>query len=108
ALKAFPPGLDPLYGRMMDQILSMEDMDDVDLCKQILAAISLMYRPVTLAELVSLVGSQDDSDDAESLKEVIALCGSFLTVRDNHVYIVHQSAKDYLSGNATTVLPSDH
>jgi hypothetical protein len=26
----------------------------------------------------------------------MAMCGSFLTVRDNQVYFIHQSAKDYL------------
>ncbi|KAL4923402.1 WD40 repeat domain-containing protein [Aspergillus undulatus] len=25
------------------------------------------------------------------------MCGSFLTIRDDHVYLIHQSAKDYLS-----------
>jgi hypothetical protein len=25
------------------------------------------------------------------------MCGSFLTVRDDQVYLIHQSAKDYLS-----------
>lgn len=36
---------------------------------------------------------------------VVAMCSSFLTVRDDHVYFVHQSAKDYLSSSATTIHP---
>ena len=36
------------------------------------------------------------SDDLESLREIIGLCGSFLTVREGTIYFVHQSAKDYL------------
>ena len=28
------------------------------------------------------------------------MCGSFLTIRDDHVYIIYQSTKDYLSGKA--------
>ena len=35
------------------------------------------------------------------------MCGSFLTVRDGQVYLVHQSAKDYLSDKMqAAVLPS--
>src|SRR5262249_51233373 len=31
-------------------------------------------------------------------------CGSFLTVRDDQIYLIHQSAKDYLSERASTLL----
>jgi hypothetical protein len=35
------------------------------------------------------------------------MCGSFLTVRDDQVYLVHQSAKDYLTNEArATIFPS--
>ena len=30
------------------------------------------------------------------MREIISLCGSFLTLRDDTVYFVHQSAKDFL------------
>src|SRR5204863_7968109 len=36
------------------------------------------------------------SDDLESLREIIGICGSFLTIREGTIYFVHQSAKDYL------------
>jgi hypothetical protein len=32
----------------------------------------------------------------ESVKEIIGFCGSFLTLREDTVYFVHQSAKDFL------------
>ena len=44
-LSAFPPGLDSLYRRMMDQI---HDSDNADLSKQILAIVSTVYRPITM------------------------------------------------------------
>ncbi|KAK4247891.1 hypothetical protein C7999DRAFT_31702 [Corynascus novoguineensis] len=47
-LTAFPPELDALYRRMMDQIC---DSEDADLCKSILAVISVVRRPITLDEL---------------------------------------------------------
>ncbi|RYP07415.1 hypothetical protein DL765_009162 [Monosporascus sp. GIB2] len=71
-LRAFPPGLDSLYGRMMDQIIESED---VQICKQILAVMSVVYRPLTLRELTSLVESLDNfPDNFESLEEIIKLC----------------------------------
>jgi hypothetical protein len=36
------------------------------------------------------------SNDLESLKEIISLCGLFLTIREGTIYFVHQSRKDYL------------
>jgi hypothetical protein len=93
-LNAFPPGLDSLYQRMMEQIYNS---DEADLCKQILAQTAVVYRPITLKELTSLIETlKDMADDLESLQDILSLCGSFLTVRKGTVYFVHQSAKDYL------------
>jgi hypothetical protein len=93
-LNLFPPGLDSLYERMMQQI---RDSDDFELCKQILASITLVYQPITLEELVTLVVElEDTTHDPESVQEIISLCGSFLTLRANTIYFVHQSAKDFL------------
>ncbi|CAI7642324.1 unnamed protein product [Penicillium palitans] len=93
-LEAFPPGLDALYGRMIDQVRQSEDAES---CKQILAIMSTVYRPITLSELTSLIEFPDDDyDDHEALSEIIAVCGSFLTLRENTVTFVHQSAKDFL------------
>jgi NACHT domain/Heterokaryon incompatibility protein (HET) len=104
-LNAFPPGLDSLYERMMEQICKS---DDADLCKRILASTAIVYRPITLKELTSLVEMLEDmSDDLESLWEIISLCGSFLTIREGTIYFVHQSAKEYLLTKASDeVFPS--
>ncbi|KAF1959162.1 HET-domain-containing protein [Byssothecium circinans] len=93
-LNAFPPGLDSLYERMTEQICKS---DNADLCKRILALVAIVYRPITLKELASLVEMLEGmADDLESLCEIIGLCGSFLTIRGDTVYFVHQSAKDFL------------
>ncbi|WPJ64539.1 hypothetical protein SMAC4_13817 [Sordaria macrospora] len=98
-LRAFPPGLDSLYARMMEQIIQS---NHADLCRQILAVSSIVRRPISLQELTTLVEmSGDISDNPQSLEELIGLCGSFLTLRDQIVYFVHQSAKDFLLGNAS-------
>ena len=99
-LSDFPPGLDDLYGRMVERIRNW-DTDDATLCKHILAAILLAYRPLTLKELASVVDTLEDmSNDLELLREIVGLCGSLLTVREDTIYIVHQSAKDYLLTHA--------
>ena len=98
-LRTFPPGLDSLYARMLEQIGHSED---AELCKRILAVATIVHRPVSLDELTSLVEMPDDvSDDPGSLEEIVKLCGSFLTLREQTVYFVHQSAKDFLLGKAS-------
>jgi NACHT domain/Heterokaryon incompatibility protein (HET) len=104
-LMTFPPGLDGLYRRMIDQIWSSED---AELCNHILAIASSVYRPVTLDELVSFVDMPDGvSGDYEALSEIIQLCGSFLTLRGCSISFVHQSAKDFLLSEAShEIFPS--
>jgi hypothetical protein len=92
ALRSFPPGLIPLYRRMMDDISASQH---ADFCKQILAVAATISRPLTLRELMALKMLQE-IEDLESLREIIALCGSFVIIRDETIYFVHQSAKDFL------------
>jgi hypothetical protein len=63
-----------------------------------LATMAVVYRPLTLIELVTLVDLLDNMiDDVESLAEAVKLCGSFLTIRHGTVYFVHQSAKAFFA-----------
>lgn len=95
-LKSFPPGLSSFYERMMQQICNLDDID-ADMCKRILAFVAIVYRPITLKELTSLIEMHEDmAGDLDSLQEIIGLCGSFLTIRQGTIYFVHQSAKDFL------------
>ena len=98
-LTAFPPGLDALYRRMLDQIM---DSEDAKLCKSILAVVSAVYRPVTLDELVAFVDMPNGvAGEYEALSEIIGLCGSFLTLRERTISFVHQSAKEFLIEKAS-------
>ncbi|CAI7588656.1 unnamed protein product [Penicillium manginii] len=95
-VKGLPPGLNALYGRMMEQV---QKSDDAELCKQMLATMSIVYRPITLDELQSCVElPQVFTGDFEAIAEIIALCGSFLALQKdtNAIVFVHQSAKDFL------------
>src|SRR5207248_6751826 len=87
-----------LYDQMLKTI---KDLNDADLCMRILASNAVLYRPITLEELVSVVNMPKAlSDKPKLLESIIGLCGSFLTIREGTIYFVHQSAKDYLLTNA--------
>jgi hypothetical protein len=89
---------------MIDQVRNSED---AEACKRILAVMSIVYRPIAFGELASLVDLPNDlSDDPEALSEVIAVCGSFLTVREDTIIFVHQSAKEFLLKETPHGFPS--
>lgn len=91
-LQLFPPGLGPLYRRMLEQIFESADSD---ICRELLAIASVAYQPVSLDELKLLMDSLGE-DEYDELPEIVASCGSFLSVDGDIVFFVHQSAKDYL------------
>lgn len=96
-IEELPPGLDEIYGRMMVQI-NQYKRQNPQFCRQVLSAAILVYRPLRLTEMAVLSGlPQNISNDLGSVNKLVAMCGSFLTVRDGYVYLIHQSAKDYLS-----------
>ena len=80
-IEEFPPGLEPLYRRMLRQIWHMKDSDNVDYCRRILCAATLAYRPLHLNEFVFIAELPDAfSDHLLDMQELVALCGSFFTV----------------------------
>ena len=107
-LKSFPPGLSSLYERMMQQICNLDDIDDTNVCKRVLAFIAIVYRPITLEELAAFIEMHEDiAGDLDSLQEIVGLCGSFLTIRQGTIYFVHQSAKDFLvTKSCNDIFPS--
>ncbi|KAI2791674.1 Vegetative incompatibility protein HET-E-1 [Penicillium oxalicum] len=93
-----PTGLDDMYARMIDQI-EQEAPRTRKFCHLVLSAATLAYRPLQLLELGAVSGLPDEiAGKAKSLVTMIKRTGSFLTVRDESIYFVHQSAKDYLIG----------
>ncbi|TFB00416.1 hypothetical protein CCMA1212_007911 [Trichoderma ghanense] len=96
-LQDIPSGLVALYDRMVDQIDQLS-RNDQQRCRNLLAVMATAYQPLSLETLPIMAGLKDRLARSEPLKTLIKTCGSFLTVRDNVVYFVHQSAKDYLVG----------
>ncbi|KAK3946807.1 hypothetical protein QBC32DRAFT_387713 [Pseudoneurospora amorphoporcata] len=98
-LHTFPPGLDALYARMKQDISLSRDSD---ICKDILAITAIVHRPISLDELATLVKLPNIiRNNPKFLGAIIGRCGSFLTLRERTIYFVHQSAKDFLLGNAS-------
>ncbi|KAL4919568.1 hypothetical protein BDW62DRAFT_199593, partial [Aspergillus aurantiobrunneus] len=108
-LERAPRGLAPFYNHMLLQIQCLERLKR-ESCMLVLSVVTLGYRPLHLHELRLLAGVPKQQHGFDDLENIIALCGSFLTIRDNHVYLIHQSAKDYLSDNkgSATIFPMGH
>lgn len=102
ALEAIPTDLPRLYDQMVRQIDQLKGRRR-EICLMILSMVVLAYRPLHLFEMCH-VTSMHKSQDVES---AVAMCGSFLTIRDKYVYLIHQSAKDHLDNVLTTtsILP---
>ncbi|KUJ06164.1 HET-domain-containing protein [Mollisia scopiformis] len=101
-LSAFPPGLNTLYMRIIEQISTSRTAKR---CKSILAVVAVIHRPITLDELPSFVDMPPrSSGNYKALAEIIGHCGSFLTIRDRTVTFVHQSAKDFLTNTAVDIV----
>ena len=103
-LHEIPSKLKDLYVRMMRQIEELK-REDPKYCKCVLSTVTLAYEPLHLSGLETLTGLPK----RVRLSEVIKKCASFLTVRDDIVYPVHQSAKDFLTIDAESeILPNGH
>ncbi|KAH7190422.1 Vegetative incompatibility protein HET-E-1 [Fusarium oxysporum] len=106
-LETLPPKLDHLYQRMIDQIF--DSPKNAELCRKVLALVLTVYRPVSLGELRALVEWPGSfPGDVKSLNGAIRLCRSFLTIEeeeeDGIVYLVHQSAKEFLLDKASDII----
>lgn len=102
-LQSFPAGLDRLYQRMINELTYSRDED---ICKAILAVVATAFEPLSLAELAT----SDERltpfhSDLRTLSSIATCCGSFLTIRNDVVYTVHQSVRDYLV-KSSVIFPS--
>ena len=105
-LQKLPPGLEPLYHRMMQDIL-LNDREDGQLCFQILRSICEVFRPLSLEELATTAGLPVELLKPNYLLDLIGRCSSFVTVRQGNIYFIHQSAKDYLTTSGAEKLFSN-
>jgi len=100
-LDEVPMDLKEVYSRMVKQIQRLKPANS-RICRSVLSTVTTAYRPLHLAELGVLSDLPGDiSSVNESVVKIVNMCGSFLTLRDDNVYIIHQSAKDFLSADAS-------
>jgi hypothetical protein len=106
-LQEMPPELEPLYDRMLRQVQQLQRKDP-EFCRLVLSTMTIAYRPLHLLEVGALSGLPGQiSTNLDKVIRVVNKCGSFLTVRENRTYFIHQSAKDFLLGKAfDKVFPS--
>ncbi|QYS98943.1 NACHT domain-containing protein [Trichoderma simmonsii] len=93
-LEGIPQGLHGLYSRMLAQIEASRRSVVFD----ILQCITVAVRPLTLSELGEVIHfpSTMKISKGQAILDYITLCGHILTVHDQQVSLVHQSARDYL------------
>lgn len=97
-LQRLPPGLNAFYEQLLSRVLQNEDEDIAVFVKEILVTVLVAVRPLKLHELAVTAGLPAEYwNDGKSIQEYAEQCGSFLTIRQQAVYFVHQSAKDFLS-----------
>ena len=96
ALDLFPPGLDELYARMLLQI----DINQREIAAKILRWVVMAVRPLTLSELSIAINTTGKRSLAfsrdEEMRDQVSFCGYFVTIKEDKVGLIHQSAKDYL------------
>ncbi len=88
-----PTKLSEIYDHMMTRI-ELGTGGDLKYCKSILVATTLAYRPLSLSELEVLAKLPRGSP-----RTIVEECGSFLTINEQTVYLIHQSAKEYLEND---------
>ncbi|OPB40895.1 hypothetical protein A0O28_0009760 [Trichoderma guizhouense] len=107
-LNGLPKDLTELYDRMLHQIGRLEKRES-ELCESILGITVLAYQPLRLQELATLASFKGNLTRPSTLQSLIHNCGSFLTVKDEIIYFIHQSSKEYLTSNSaaqSTLFPN--
>jgi ankyrin repeat protein len=95
ALEGLPSGLPAIYGRMLLQI----PVERRQTSSLILRWVTMALRPLKLQELAEVLDVQPSLPlitIEHATRDAIAQCGPLLTVQEQDVRLVHQSARDYL------------
>ena len=96
-LKEVPLDLNDIYHRMTGQIKQLKRQYPI-LCRQVLSTVMVAFRPLRLQELHALAGLPTHVTDVASFTiSIVKMCGSFLTIREERIYVIHQSVKDFFT-----------
>lgn len=103
-LEEIPEGLERLYDMIIQRANEKLRQKDREACRVLLSIVTTAERPLHLEELHVFISSQWEHYKAayniRDIKDILKYCGSLLSVRDDTIYFIHQSVKDYMVGNA--------
>lgn len=101
-LEEIPAGLESLYGLIIDKANNrlLKRVQGQEACRILLSIITTAERPLHLNELYTFMSFQwDRFKSTYSLQDIRSItkdCGSIFSIRDDVVYFIHQTAKDYI------------
>ena len=106
-LGSFPPGLEPLYDRMLAQVNDQSKKEDAELCRRILRFVAVAITLQRLGALPQLCAFPNGMhDDLQNTEELVVRCGSFLNILHDTVHFIHQSSADFfINGPGGRVFP---
>lgn len=110
-LEEIPEGLENLYDLIVQRANAKLRQKDREACQILLSIVTTAERPLHLEELHTFISSQwanyKSSYGILDMKDIVTDCGSLLAIRDDIIYFIHQSVKDYMVGNAyNSIFPS--
>lgn len=98
-----------LYRLYLQRVIERDDKSRTTTLQDLLKAVLLANAPLSLPEVAIAAGLPyefyvpgPESGSRRKTAELIKHCGQILTVTENKVYMVHQSAKDYLTNGGGT------
>ena len=122
-----PLGIDAMYNKMLDQIVTRHERDGICLqrARYILEIVASARRPMTVMEVqhaqalafIAVLGAEDDEDESpdgmndrsvedylldQPEKRILELCSPLVVISRGVVSLVHSSAKEFLDGLGET------
>ncbi|PKK52315.1 hypothetical protein CI102_4547, partial [Trichoderma harzianum] len=105
-LEEVPKDLQSLYGLILDRTEKLGERSK-EICRVLLSIVTTAKRPLHLRELLVFINSHWKGDRhfkttyvLRDVRDMVKTCGSILSIRDDTVYFIHQSAKDHVVENA--------
>ncbi|KAL9473924.1 hypothetical protein ACSS6W_008304 [Trichoderma asperelloides] len=108
-LEGLPVGLENLYDLILKRI-TKKSKKDQNICQILLSIVTTAERPLRLEELLEFIKFQWKDYKAKyavrDMRDIVKDCGSFLSIKGDTIYFVHQSVKDYMVGKgAKSIFP---
>jgi hypothetical protein len=100
-LKSLPKSIPDLYNRILGDI----KVDNAEAAKNILRWVVWAERPLTLHELTIAIAIRPEQQSTSEMSKMMrfdlegdlhSILGPLINIRNGLVYLIHQSAKDYL------------